>query len=45
MEMSNVKINLLPRLELAKFPETFAEIMQIANQVCVQEIDAMLKRN
>lgn len=45
MEMSNVKINLLQRLELDRFPEISAEIMQIANQVCVQEIDATLKRN
>ena len=45
MEMSNVKINLLRRLELDRFPEISAEIMQIANQECVQEIDAMLKRN
>ena len=45
MEMSNVKINPLRRLELDRFPEISAEIMQIANQECVQEIDAMLKRN
>ena len=45
MEMSNAKINLLQRLELVKFPETFAEKTRIANQKCVQEIDATLKRN
>jgi len=43
MEMSNVKKSLLQRLELVRFPETFAEKTRIANQKCVQEIDATLK--